>query len=145
NADVDQRAGRAAGMIFGFTPPGSDGLGAVFLTVTTTVFTLYFLVGGLGWAVMGGRIELPPGTAVDLGLPRWRFLLDQDGPPIDAVPLTQYTYDFMTNNNGVIGLGYPYWAVRYGSGIIPVAGDYGPLFRLGTAGSGVLGGGHVLG
>jgi hypothetical protein len=110
-------------MIFGFTPPGSDPLGAVALTVVTTVFTLQYIVGGLGWAVTGSRIDLPAGTVVDSGLPRWAFLLDQGGPPPDAIALTQYTYDFMTNNEGVIGLGYPYWEVRFQleRGIVPIA------------------------
>jgi hypothetical protein len=129
-------------MIFGFTPPGSMALGIVVLPNPVNATNLLYLVSGQGWDVRGGLIFLRPGTMVDMNTPRWAFLADQDGPPIDAVALNQYTYDYMTNNNGVIGLGYPYWAVRYGSDVIPIAGDYGPFFKLGQS---VLGGGHVLG
>jgi hypothetical protein len=118
-------------------------LGAVFLTVTTTVFTIQFIVSNLGWAVTGSRIDLPPGTLVDLSVARWAFLLDQHGPPPDAVALNQLTYDFMTSND-VVGLGYPYWEVRYmfDRGIIPISPPVGDRFTLGHS---RLGGPHVLG
>jgi len=130
-------------MILGFTPPMSDLLGAAELTVTTTVYTIQFLVSGLGWAVTGSRIDLMPGTFVDFSDPRWAFLLDQNGPPIDAVALNQLTYDFMTSND-VVGLSYPYWEVRYmfDRGIIPISPPVGDRFTLGHS---RLGGHHVLG
>ena len=110
-------------MILGFTPPGSQPLGGgIGFPTGLAVYTwVAFLVSGLGWATDGGRIDLPPGTAVNTGAPGWRWLVGI-GPPPDAVALDQYTYDWMTNNEGAIGLGYPYWEVRYGPdrGIVPV-------------------------
>jgi hypothetical protein len=89
--------------------------------VTSTVYTLQFLVDRLGWAVTGGRIEFPDGAYIDLGLPQWVFLLGEHGPPSDAIALNQFTYDYMTSNN-TAGLGYPYWQVRYqlDRGIVPI-------------------------
>jgi len=106
---------------------------------------LKYIVSQLGWAVDGGRIDLPPGTLVDTSLDQWAWLAAEGvGPPKDAVPLNQYTYDYMTNNNGIIGLGYHYWEVMYimDGSIVPIAGDYGPMFRPGES---ILGGGDVLG
>jgi hypothetical protein len=106
-------------MIFGFTPPGSEPLGGVKLANPVTVSNLVYEVGGLGWAVLGGLVDLPAGTFVDTCMPRWTWLVGV-GPPPDAVPLNQYTYDFMTNSNGVIGAGYPFWAVGGGGGVVPI-------------------------
>jgi hypothetical protein len=44
-------------------------------------------------------------------------------PPIDAIALTQVTYDWMTSSNGVIGLGYPTWRVAAGPGVVSAALD----------------------
>jgi hypothetical protein len=110
-------------VILGFSPLGSGALGAYVPHgfVPTTVGLLY-VVGGLGWAVNGGLWDYPPGTLIDTTLPQYQFLVGE-GPPIDALPLNQYTYDFMTSN-GVNGCGYTYYRVAVSPGIVPV----GPPF-----------------
>jgi hypothetical protein len=80
-----------------------------------------YLVSGQGWEVQHpslSRLFLPSGTLVDDNLPQWAYLVGQ-GPPIDAVALTQQTYDYMVSR-GVNGLGYPYWQVKVAPGIIPL-------------------------
>jgi hypothetical protein len=72
--------------------------------------------------VDGGRIDIPSGTYVDLSLAQWQWLAAEGiGPPNDAVPLNQFTYDYMTNNN-TIGLGYQASSVRTipGYPVVPI-------------------------
>jgi hypothetical protein len=112
-------------MILGFTPLGVQVLGGAIDVPAGTAVAIGFMyfVSGLGWAVNGGRTDLPPGTLVNTYALEWQWL-GAFGPPPDAVPMDQFTYDFMTNNN-VVGRGYPYWVVRYpvGRGIIPISLD----------------------
>src|SRR5215475_1767433 len=99
-------------MILGYTPLGSMPLGGI-AKHPPIIQSVSFLVSRLGWAINGGLIDFPSGTAINKDQPQYQFV-DGLGPPIDAIPLNQYTYDLMVNNNGVIGLGYPYWAVTPG-------------------------------
>ena len=70
---------------------------------------LKYAIGQNGWAGPNGH-WLDRGTVVDTGV-----CLEFAGvmPPIDAVPLNQQTYDFMT-------LSYPYWQVAVGPGIVGI-------------------------
>jgi hypothetical protein len=88
-----------------------------------------YQVGGQGFAVAQPQsMVIPPSTVVDTSLPQWGFLATV-APPIDAIMLTQQTYDYCTSSNGVIGLGYDTARVRVGPGVVSAAldrdvGDY---------------------
>jgi hypothetical protein len=71
---------------------------------------------------------IPPSTVIDTSLGQWSFLATV-APPIDAIMLSQSTYDYCTSSNGVIGLGYDTARVRCGPGVQSTAldrdqGDY---------------------
>jgi hypothetical protein len=90
---------------------------------------LKYQIGGHGWPVSQPQSMLiPPSTVVDTSLPAWSFLAAV-APPIDAIMLTQQTYDYATSSNGVIGLGYDTARVLCGPGVVSAAldrdvGDY---------------------
>jgi hypothetical protein len=69
------------------------------------------------WAV--GQFLLPADTVIDDTLQQWAYL-QGIGPPKNAIPLTQATYNYMCDANGVIGLGYGYWEVRPGPGVVGI-------------------------
>jgi hypothetical protein len=77
---------------------------------------LRYKVGPQGWNAPGGH-WLDRGTVVDTSV--WLEFAGVPPPP-DAVPLDQQTYDFMTSNGGVAGLGYPYERVAVGLGIVGI-------------------------
>jgi hypothetical protein len=112
-------------MLFGFTPPGSDPIGAVFLTVTTTLFFLKYAVGQNGWSVDLNYGPADPGTIVDLGGRGYRANVWKRPPP-DAVPCNQFTYDFMISQ-GMVGMGYPYWTTAVGPGVVGFMPQVGRL------------------
>jgi hypothetical protein len=86
-------------------------------------FVLRYATGPQGWAC-DRHGPLAPGTIIDTSLPGfWEPIWRQ--PPIDAVPYDQFTYDYMTSRNGVIGMSYPYWRVAAGPGVVP----FDPLQR----------------
>jgi hypothetical protein len=68
-----------------------------------------------------GQFLLPPGQIIDTSQQAWGYLAGLNPPP-DAVALDQITYDTMTSAHGVNGISYPYWMVRYASGITPIHG-----------------------
>jgi hypothetical protein len=74
----------------------------------------YQLVTGL----VVGQWCLPPAQIIDTSRQEFAWLFNVP-PPLDAVALNQATYDFMVSN-GQVGLSYPYWLVRYASGINPI-------------------------
>jgi hypothetical protein len=81
--------------------------------------TLKYQIGNpIGWPVNGGALLIPPSTIIDTSTTAWAFLANVP-PPIDAIPLDQLTYNYMTNSNGVIGCGYFYWQVKPGPGVVP--------------------------
>ena len=90
---------------------------------------LKYQVGGQGFAVARPQSMLiPSGTVVDTSLAQWSALSGV-APPIDAIMLTQATYDYVTSSNGAIGLGYDTARVLCGPGVISAAldrdvGDY---------------------
>jgi hypothetical protein len=71
-----------------------------------------------GWFV--GQFLIPPGTIIDNSLAQWAWV--GSGIPLDAVALSQDAYDYMCDAHGTIGLGYPYWLVRYAPGINAIHG-----------------------
>jgi hypothetical protein len=74
-----------------------------------------YLIGPLGWECRQagvGRRWIEPGTFVDDSLPYWSFVLGQGGPPVDALPMDQATYDAFVRPQSQGGLGYEYWRVR---------------------------------
>ena len=88
-----------------------------------------YQVSGQGFAVAQPQsMVIPPTTVVDTSLAQWGFLAGV-APPMDAVMLTQATYDYCTSSNGVIGLGYDTARVLCGPGVQSTAldrdvGDY---------------------
>jgi hypothetical protein len=90
---------------------------------------LRYMVSGAGFAVAKPQsMVLAPGTVVDTSQPGWGFLAAV-APPIDAIMLSQQTYDYVTSSNGVIGLGYDTARVLCGPGVVSAAldrdiGDY---------------------
>ena len=85
-----------------------------------------YQVGGQGSAVAQPQsMVIPASTVVDTSLPQWSFLATV-APPIDAIMLTQQTYDYVTSSNGVIGLGYDTARVLCGPGVVSAAVDQPP-------------------
>jgi hypothetical protein len=91
-----------------------------------------YFVGPQGWEVRApgniGRRFIEPGTLIDDSLAQWAFVASQ-GPPIDALPVDQATYDAMLRSPALGGLGYEYFRVRpFGAGIVlsgpGTGGDY---------------------
>jgi hypothetical protein len=81
-----------------------------------------YFIGGQGFEARApgnvGRMFYPPGQFIDDSLPQYAHLVGQ-GPPIDAMPYDQSTYDFMLRSAALGGLGYEYWRVRpFGAGIV---------------------------
>jgi hypothetical protein len=80
-----------------------------------------YQVSGQGFAVARPQSMLiPSGTVVDTSLAQWSALSGV-APPIDAIMLTQATYDYCTSSNGVIGLGYAPGRVAVGPGVVSTA------------------------
>jgi hypothetical protein len=80
-----------------------------------------YQVGGQGFAVAQPQsMVIPASTIVDTSQAQWGFLANVV-PPIDAVMLTQATYDYVTSSNGVIGLGYAPGRVAVGPGVVSTA------------------------
>jgi hypothetical protein len=102
-------------MIFGFSPLGSAPIGAyVPHSFVPVVVSIRYAVGPHGWALSYPHGWLDAGTVID-----W---MERPGfcwvpPPIDAIPLNQYTYDWMTSNNGRVGLGYFYTTIAVVDGV----------------------------
>jgi hypothetical protein len=73
-----------------------------------------YLISDQGWEVRMpgiGRVFYPAGTLIDDSLPQFSHLVGQ-GPPINALPYDQATYDAMLASPVQGGKGYPYYAVR---------------------------------
>jgi hypothetical protein len=73
-----------------------------------------YFTGDHGWEMRQagiGRRWIEPGTFIDDSLPAWSWLAGQ-GPPIDAMPYDQATYDRMLAPQTQGGRGYEYWRVR---------------------------------
>jgi hypothetical protein len=83
--------------------------------------TLRYQIGPNGFPVNGGALVIPRDTIVNTSQQAWAFLAEIN-PSIDCIPLDQQTYDWMLN--GVVG--YPYYAVRPGPGVVPVAPPIAP-------------------
>jgi hypothetical protein len=90
---------------------------------------LKYMVSGGGFAVSRPISQIiPAGTVIDTSQAAWSALADVP-PPVDAVALTQATFDYMTSSNGVIGLMHDRNRVRVGPGVVSTAldkdvGDY---------------------
>jgi hypothetical protein len=69
-----------------------------------------------GWFV--GQFLIPPGTQIDNSQAQWAWV--GNGIPPDVVALDQQTYDYLVSGHGVNGISYPYWQVRYATGINPI-------------------------
>jgi hypothetical protein len=80
-----------------------------------------YFVGGNGFEARApgvGRVFYPAGTFIDDSLAQFAHLVGQ-GPPVDAMPYDQISYDFMLRSPAQGGMGYPYYAVRpFGAGIV---------------------------
>jgi hypothetical protein len=72
---------------------------------------LKYATGPGGWAA--GMRWLDPGVVIDTSKPEWAWAT---APPPDAVPLDQFTYDFMVSQ-GVVGMSYAYHRVAVGPGV----------------------------
>ena len=103
-------------MIFGVTPLGSGALGAyVPHSFVPATVSIRYAVGPHGWPC-GNRGPIDAGTVIDWMNPRWWEFVNVPAP-IDAIPLNQYTYDWMTSNNGRVGLGYFYTTIAVVDGV----------------------------
>ena len=87
---------------------------------------LKYMVAGNGvggWPVSEPQsMVIPAGTVIDTSLGQWAFLAAVP-PPVDAIALTQQTFDYMTSSNGVIGLNHDPNRVGCGPGVISTALD----------------------
>jgi hypothetical protein len=105
-------------MIFGFNPLGSAPIGAyVPHGMVPVVQSIRYAVGPHGWALGYPHGWLDAGTIIDTMQPRWFDFLTIP-PPIDAVPLNQYTYDWFVSAHGRVGQGYPYWTTAEVPGVV---------------------------
>ena len=84
---------------------------------------LRYQVGGAGFPVAQPQsMVIPVGTVVDTSQAEWSWMANV-APPIDCIPLTQVTYDYMTSTGGQIGLGYDVARVAWGPGVVTAALD----------------------
>jgi hypothetical protein len=64
----------------------------------------------------GVSFAIPASTVIDTSLQESQWLAGI-GPPLGAIALDQFTWNFMTSTNGIIGLGYVPQLVRPGPGV----------------------------
>jgi hypothetical protein len=74
---------------------------------------MHYRIGGQGFFV--GSTLIPASTEIDDSQTQWAWLAGI-APPIDAIALSQETYNYMVGK-----LRYPASAVRPGPGVVPVA------------------------
>jgi hypothetical protein len=104
-------------VIFGFNPLGSAPIGAyVPHGMVPVTVSIRYAVGPHGWAC-GNRGPIEAGTVIDWMDPRWWEFVNVAAPQ-DAIPLNQYTYDWMTSNYYRVGLGYFYTTVAEVPGVV---------------------------
>jgi hypothetical protein len=86
---------------------------------------LKYQVSGAGFPVAQPISQiLSAGTIVDTSQAQWAWLASVP-PPVDAIALTQQTFDYMTSSNGVVGLYLDVNRVRVGFGVVSTALDQG--------------------
>ena len=95
-----------------------------------------YSIGSYGWFAPDGA-WYAPGAVIDDAIV---VSLAGLGPPIDALPLDQITYNYMISYQ-IVGRGYPPSQVRGAPGVVRV----GVALNVFTLGFSMLGGTDVLG